>query len=161
MAKILGQSGAYKGVLEALARVNLSINSLSELTTLKASLTDYLKVSEKNATVQFEAAVLELKKAWHEAEANSQQAAVEIKISHKQEENEIESLIITLKDQRLALGPLTKNLYPFSRLYKWVRLSFQIKSEQNNLESIDRKLTNEIKSLGEQVAKKSKSMIAF
>lgn len=158
MAKVEGQSGAFKGVQKALAQVNLSITSLDELTPLQDSITAFHKTAIAKATAEFEAEATRLQTLLKQAEAKLQTTLAEGAPAFEQEKIRIQSKIEQLQAERNAIGSFFRNLYPLTRLLTWWSKYRQFSKTQEELSQHEHQRKKLCKSLAKPVKKQEKEL---
>lgn len=158
MAKVVGQSGAYKGVLAALSRVKLSINSLDELAKLQSSIIQFMRTAQANALAEFESEATRLQTRLKEAEEVMQTSLAEGTQKYEQERQIIQSTIDRIQADRNDFGSLLSNLFPLSRLFSWWRLYRQSSKAKEELSHLEGERKKVCKSLTKPVSKQKQEL---
>jgi hypothetical protein len=119
MAKIIGQNGAYKGVLESLRTVDLSVECLEELTNLQFSLTQKFAMVHEIGLAEY---ILETNRLESELLAleEEMQAVFAEKEAHiRLEIDRLSENLQVCRDRSKELGGFFSIITSFGRLRSW------------------------------------------
>lgn len=140
MATMLGESGAYRGVLDTLAGVGLSIASLEELCSLRDALSARRESAEADAVREF-AQIEEQQGTLIEKLEPEVRATLEgMKPTFDAELAAISARVTHAEGMVAEVGSFFRNLLPPTRLPRWFRVRGDLTRERALLAGAHRKI---------------------
>jgi len=136
LSEVLGESGAYKGVVETLAQVSLSIASLDDIPILRSEMDARLEFAKVRAAADFEAETVRLGSRLDQAEVQMQASVAKGHTRFQQELDSTQAGLAGLRAEVEALGSLFHNLFPPKRLLNWCRKRMQIYSTRQQIRRV-------------------------
>jgi len=137
MAKIIGQSGAYRGVLEALARVGLSVNALDEVFALRSTLTASRETTHATAAAEHEVRTKQLREEYTVAEQTMRQILAENDVIYAQNKGPILVELQAATANSMAVGSFLSNLIPPTRIGIWRRAKRRLNKVRVDMDRLE------------------------